>query len=832
VSEIWRSPGRVFDDRPASLAADAVSAASPGSGETPEHWPMSSAQLRVWLVEELSGGTVANNLSFGLRLVGGLDTAMLNLALQVVVERHAALRTNFAIVDGEPMQLIRRARPAVRTIDLAGYAEGDREREAYGLARREIAAAFDLGNGPLVRLVLLRLRPDMHIMLGVLHHIVCDNWSLGLFVGEIERCYRAFRTASDPGLKPVPLRYVDYAAWQREWFDSSEFARQLAYWTGRLAGAPPLLDLSSGAARPPRPSLAGASQTRGLSPGQLNELRAVAANHSATPFAVSLAVLQLLLGQWSGATDIVVGIPVAGRGSVELEEVIGNFVNLVAIRTDLSGDPPVVDVLRAVRDAIVDALAHQEVPFERLVAALHTARTFAENPIFQVMFASLRSAAPRRSFADLEASPYVVEAVETPFDLSISLIEEAPDVWWLRAEYRTDLFSSEAISGLLEHYFRLLSRVAARPEMPLSQLDDPPGRPVRRGGGGGAAMPAAPEPRSPQPDPPSDRLEEVLAEVWANVLGVRPPGVTANFFDLGGHSLTAVRLIAEIGRVLCRKIPVSIVFQEPTIRSMARHLRGESGSFSSVALLLHEGGARAPFFCAGARHEYREFSRALDLEHPFFQLDVFGLQEERELAGLPLYTSVPDLAAGLRQAICAIQPNGPYFLGGLCEGGIIGLEVALQLQQRGQEVALLAELDTPVTGFWRRHPTDWLHYGCWLLSSGRLPLKIREHLDRSRRRWFPSSPEEERLFRIWRVIWNAIWRYRPERAFDGEIHLFRAPNPRTWFVEDVVIGWDARASRGVRVHQLASEHMVFFLDPTSQRVIAKVIEEASAAVTR
>jgi thioesterase domain-containing protein/NRPS condensation-like uncharacterized protein/acyl carrier protein len=808
--------------------------------DEPQSWPVSSAQLRIWFVEQLAEQTAAHNLAFGLRLIGDLDTAALDLSLKAVVDRHEALRTTFDIRDDEPVQLVHRMRPSVEIVDLRRHSTS--EEEAYTVARREIYTPFDLRKGPLVRLVVLRLRADIHIMLGIFHHIICDNWSLRLFARELESCYQAFCDRVNPRLEPVHLQYGDYVSWQREWLGSEDFARKLSYWTETLADAGPLLDLSTDGRRPLEPAFTGSSQARRLSHDLVNSLKGLSAAHSATPFGVLLAVFQVLLYQYSGETDLLVGTPVAGRSSVELEEVIGNLVNLVVVRADLSGNPRFSHLLRKVREAILDALANQDVPFERLVEALHPSRNLAHNPIFQVLFASVKPAAPSQSFGGLQARPYIVEAMQTPFDLTISTIEDSPDSWWLRSEYRTDLLTYQQIAGLLDHYIELLKIVVTRPEVRLSQLPQPSNWPVPRGAKKGwcashvdttpdsaGAEPEHPTKRDlPQLRPlaegePSDRIEEILEGVWAKVLGTRPPGTTSNFFDLGGHSLMAVRLISEIGRAFGRKVPVSFVFQEPTIEAMARRLRREVRPAPSV-VPLNETGSRSPFFCGGARWEQQDFSRALGRKQPFLQLDVFSLQEQRELAGKPLYRSVPHLATSLLQEILSIQPVGPYFLGGICEGGIIGLEIALQLQQQGHQVALLAEFDTPVTGYWRRHPIHWLRYGHWLISSGRLPSQMRYRFVMSMKRWFPSSPEEERLLRIWRVIWKAIRKYRPKREFDGEIQLFRAPNP--WFVEDVATGWAARATRGIRVHEVPGGHVAFFCDPPSQRVMANIIEQA------
>jgi len=502
----------------------------------------------------------------------------------------------------------------------------------------------------------------------------------------------------------VHLQYSDYATWQRKCLDSQDFERQLSYWIRRLDGADPLLDLSATGVRPIEPSFAGNRQTRRLSEDLVHQLQAVAKRYDATPFALLLTVFQIVLYQYSGKADVIVGTPVAGRNSVELEDVIGLFANLLVIRTNLSRDPAFAELLREVRNAIIDALTNQDVPFERLVEAVHPSRSLAQNPIFQVLFASVE-AAPWENFGDLKASPYIVQASAALFDLSVSSIKESPDTWWICADYRTELFTHDQIDYLLDHYVQLLRSVVGCPEVHLSQLDSPTGWPVTRGTGNRLAACEAvttfPSPNALPIEikPPlrtqgvrqesSDFTEDVLADIWAKVLGKRPPAANSNFFDIGGHSLLAVYLASEISSVYGTNFPVSLIFQEPTIEAMARRLRVSIDATSSV-VSVHDGGSLPPFFCGGSMREFLDLSRALGSDQPFFQLDVFALQQQRLFTDRPLYTSVPDLAARFLQDILSIQPRGPYFLGGMCEGGIIALEIALQLQAAGREVALLA----------------------------------------------------------------------------------------------------------------------------------------------
>jgi thioesterase domain-containing protein/acyl carrier protein len=677
-------------------------------------------------------------------------------------------------------------------------------------------------------------------LIAIFHHIIADNWSLGLFSTELEKCYLAFHNRHTPELKPVRLQYVDYAGWQRTWIGSTECERQLSYWTSRLAGAKFLFDLSADGVRPTEQSFSGSSQARRVPEDRITFVRNIAAKYNGTPFMVSLAVLQVLLWQYTGETDVLAGIPVAARSNTELEDVIGNFVNFVVVRGDLTGDPALSDVICAVRASMLEALANQDVPFERVVEVLHPTRSLDHHPIFQVLFTSIKAAAPCKSFGGLEARPYNIEASGTAFDLSLLCVEESPDTWWVRAEYRSQLFSNHQISDLLDHYIHLLGCIAARPTVRLSQLDLPsnwPATKLRRGPWGASdtsktvsAAARTPwngantdptERRCEVRDQSGDLVKETLTALWAKVLGTDPPTITSNFFELGGHSLMALRLAAEIGRVYGTNFPVSLVFQAPTIEDMAQRLPGLISSASSV-VCIQKHGSLPPFFCGGSMRQLLDLSRGLGSDQPFFQLDAFAVQQQRFSANEPLYASVPDLAARFRRDILSIQPAGPYFLGGMCDGGIIALEIALQLQEKGHEVALLAQFDTPVNGYWRKRPIDLFREGYDLIVSGRLTSRLHKRFYARKMPRLPMSEEEQ----ITNLIWSAIRAYRPNRVFQGEIQIFRGPRPLIWFYEDVVTGWTARASKGIRVHEVSGQHGKLFGHPVSQRMIANIIEQA------
>jgi thioesterase domain-containing protein len=784
---------------------------------------MSSGQVRIWLTEQFMGASAANNLSFGLRLGGALNNAALELALRVILSRHEALRTTFDVVDGEPVQLVHRDSPRVLAVtDLTEALE--QEKAAYAAARQAAHTPFDLKDGPLLRVLLIRLGPEHHILLCTLHHIVADGWSLGLFARELVTCYAAFAEGVRPELRPPSLQYADCALWEREWLDSEDFRQQLARYANRLAGAstPPLPAGAGGH------SAAGASRAVWLSPELVSALRATASRQGATVFALSLTAFLILLWQMSGREDQIIGVPAARRSRVEFEEVIGLFSNIVVVRADLSGNPAFADLLGRAKEAMLEALAHEDIPFDRLVQALHPARSAGGNPIFETLFASVPAAAPMERFGTLTAAPYVVEAGAAPFGLGLSVIEEPSGAGWVRAEYRTGAFTAKQIGNLLEHYVQLLAEVAAQPRSRIAELGPPPAA-WTLPGRAAPPPPAAPPPSRASAKSRSDlALEETVAGIWEKVLQRRPPDPGADFFDLGGHSLQAIAVAHEIGRALGRPVPVSLLFHEPTVEGMARRLRME-GRSRSAAIPVFEGGTRPPLFVGGSTPQFRDLSRALEPEQPFFQLDIFALQEQRLLAGEPLLTTIPDIAAEFLRDILAIQPEGPYLLAGQCDGGILALELALQLRAQGREVALLAQFDTPVNGYyepihWVRRLGGRVRRGLEIMRAGQVPERLRRLLRERQEQRLPATAEEQQYLHIWSVIWQAVREYRQGGRYAGEIQFFRAGD-RIWFYRDVAQGWDRRTER-MRVHDVPGGHLTFFSKVDSQRRVAEVIGRA------
>jgi amino acid adenylation domain-containing protein len=426
--------------------------------------PPAFAQRRLWFLEQLSAGNRAYLIPAALRVRGRLDAAVFRLACDEVIRRHEALRAVFPEVDGQPRLVVRPQVPAALEVhDLAGSAGA--EEQVRARAESFFARAFRLPDGPLLRLELLRVSAEETVVLLAMHHIVSDQWSLGVLLREVLALYAAFGAGRPSPLPELRVQYPDFALWQQE----TPGGDGLDHWVRQLRGAPAELNLSLARPRPPRMSYRGAALELRLDPPLVRRLRALGREEGATLFMVLAGAFQVLLARLSGADDVVIGTPVANRRLPELEPLIGLFVNTLALRTDLTGDPSFRELLGRVRRVCLDAYEHQDVPFERLVEALNPERSLARTPIFQVGFALQNVPFPAWSGAGLHVEPMPVDGGTAKFDLELLLSDEGDTVHG-RLEYSLDLFDAPTAGRIARYLQRLLAGVADRPEQPIGRL--------------------------------------------------------------------------------------------------------------------------------------------------------------------------------------------------------------------------------------------------------------------------------------------------------------------------------------------------------------------------
>ncbi|HVS00258.1 MAG TPA: amino acid adenylation domain-containing protein, partial [Thermoanaerobaculia bacterium] len=431
-----------------------------------EGLPLSFAQQRLWVIDQLEPGSPAYNLPLAVRLTGTVDPRRVERIFAAVTARHESLRTTFAARDGRPVQVIAApdSRPRLPVVDLSHLPAAERETQAVRLAREDSRRPFDLQRGPLLRLALVRLDERDHLLLMTMHHIVSDGWSMGVLLREIASLYEGLPL---PGLA---VQYADFAVWQRGWLEGEVLASQLDFWRRELAGAPQVLELPTDRPRPPLQSFRGARLPLVIPAAEMDGLRALFRAHGATLFMGLLAAWQTLLHRHTGQDEIVVGSPVANRGRVELEPLIGFFANTLVLRTGFAGAPSFAGLLARVRKTAADAYAHQDVPFERLVEELQPERHLGITPLFQVMLVLQNAPMPDFELADLAMSILDLDPEVARFDLLLNLSEEADGRLGGLLEYSTDLFDEDRIVRLLQHFRVLLAGAAAEPERPVSEL--------------------------------------------------------------------------------------------------------------------------------------------------------------------------------------------------------------------------------------------------------------------------------------------------------------------------------------------------------------------------
>ncbi|MET0397390.1 MAG: amino acid adenylation domain-containing protein [Longimicrobiaceae bacterium] len=431
--------------------------------------PLSFAQRRLWFLHALDPRSPLYNVPRAYRLAGPLDAAALGRALGAVEERHAVLRARFVERGGEPEQVVGPAGEArLPVVELGAVPAALREREAWRRVREAAARPFDLAAGPPLRAWLFRLAPDDHLLLLSVHHVAADEWSMRVLARDLSAAYAAALAGEPASLPPLRLQYADWAAWERERLGGGALEPHLAWWRERLAGTAPL-ELTGDRPRPAARSFRGAVHPFRL-PAALRERGAALARESrVTPFAVAMAAFQLLLHRYTGAADLVVGTPSAGRTRPELEEVVGFFVGTLPVRVGLEGDPGFRELLRRVGDAAAGAMAHQEVPFDRLVEELRPERDPSRAPLVQVVLAYQNVPGEPPAFPGVRAHVTEVDTGTAKFDLTLFLYEDGDGLRG-RLEYAADLFDPATAARLTEHFGRLLAAALAAPERPASAL--------------------------------------------------------------------------------------------------------------------------------------------------------------------------------------------------------------------------------------------------------------------------------------------------------------------------------------------------------------------------
>ncbi|HXQ72015.1 MAG TPA: amino acid adenylation domain-containing protein, partial [Pyrinomonadaceae bacterium] len=449
------SPTRVIPERPRN--------------ETP---PLSFAQERLWFLDQLEPGSAAYNVCAPFSITGRLNEATLRQSIAETIRRHESLRTTFVDVDGQPVQIISQSiDPHFQFVNIAALSELDREAVVQWMMTAAAQRSFALATGPLLQITLFRISDKEHLLVMLLHHIIFDNWSMDVLLRDVMGTYQSFAEGAQSRLPELSVQYPDFAHWQRQWLQGDVLEKELDFWRRELHDSPQVLNLPTDHSLAD-PTKANAETARMVVPDRVTEqLLTLSRESETTLFMTLLAAFQILLSRYCGQDDVPVGSPVAGRRWVETEGLIGFFVNTLVLRTKLSGDPSIREVLRRVREVVLEAYTHQELPFEKLVEELQPERSLSHSPLFQVMFdyATVKNDS-NASASGLKVALVELKSAIAKFDLTLSMTDVDGHVH-ATIEYNAGLFERSTIERMLEHYGAILEAMAANPEQRLSQLE-------------------------------------------------------------------------------------------------------------------------------------------------------------------------------------------------------------------------------------------------------------------------------------------------------------------------------------------------------------------------
>ncbi|MBK5268559.1 MAG: amino acid adenylation domain-containing protein [Acidimicrobiia bacterium] len=555
---------RIAQLSPAKRALlEARSRASSSDSPHVKRAPLSSAQLRLWVLDRMYPGSANYSITKIHRLRGPLDIEILQRACDLMATRHEILRTRYVATDGEPIQVVDAPGPIRFVVIDLGERAGDRQAEAARIGQEEAAHSFDLASEPVWRTTIVRISSEEHILITVVHHIASDGWSLPILFSELSATYNALLAGSNPELDPMPIQYIDYAIRQRQSLDDGTYKPDLAFWRGQLEGVPDSIDLKPDRPRPDIMTFTGRNHRFVLTKTDQARFMALAREESVTPFMLSLAVFVSHLHERSGSDDVVVGIPSADRGSADTQGLIGFLVNTLAIRHTLEPGSTFREVVRSVRSSLLAAYDHREVPFEQVVRTVAPARHADRTPLFQVFFQFGVSAfAADPAFADVGAESIERVAEASKFDYTMYLGNDQTSING-NLVYNTDLFDESTIVRLVEDFDDIGDRLVSNPDAPMhTQSREVLASPNRT-----MASPRA----SLTTDEVDPALLARMCEIWREVIGTEV-GPDDNFFELGGHSLTAIRAFSRVDTEWDVGLPISTIFEAPTPRSFVREL--------------------------------------------------------------------------------------------------------------------------------------------------------------------------------------------------------------------------------------------------------------------
>jgi thioesterase domain-containing protein/NRPS condensation-like uncharacterized protein/acyl carrier protein len=817
--------------------------------------PMSFNQERLWLLAELNPQTSAYNLPFVFRLQSHLNESILEQALQILVDRHEILRTTFTkTTSGQAIQKVS-PRPEkilqcighLDTIDRVG--ERSRTPPIKEFITTEIVAPFNLATGPLFRAKLLIVDRQNSILILNFHHIIFDGWSEGILLHEISVIYNALSNCQDLSLPLLPIQYQDFSIWQRQCLQG-DFLRVLkTYWQNTLGGNLTQLPLPTDYPPPSEPIRGSAAEKIHLPAPLVSNLKTLARQERATLFQTLLSAFEVLLYHYTERSDISICTPMANRNRHELKGLIGYFVNLLVLRTDLTGSPSFREILGRVKQSASGASAYQDLPVQELVTCMEGDSAI----LSQVLFALQNTPQNQLRLSEVTVERLEVDNGRADFDLFLSLTTEADEIQGV-LKYNTDLFQASTIALLLQRYLQILGAAIANPDTSIDELLllDPDERQRLA-----KMRQTAIESKAITPNPyvaPHNESEEKLATLWQTILNISPIGIQDNFFEMGGRSLAAVQLLTQVEQIFQRKIPLSQIFQAPTIERMAALLNAkETLEKPTTIVAFNAAGHKPPLFCIHSVEpsilHYLNVAHYLDRDRPFYGIQPPALSGDDRY----LFETIEEMATYYVKEIIALEPHGPYYLVGHSMGGVIAYEIAGQLQQQGHAVAFLGLLDTYAPGHQLREGSTTkssIPYQIYIhllnLSKVKLNRKIGYVIERSKRIipkfiWdnlnksalaicetsenaLPEIYENLPIYQQIKLAHYAAYdAYSPSSQYQGALTLLRAIERPANIPYETDLGWHSVATGAIEIHETPGHHNSMVHEPNVE-TLARLLQ--------
>ncbi|PSN15082.1 hypothetical protein C7293_08775 [filamentous cyanobacterium CCT1] len=839
----------------------------------------SFTQERLFWLNQLAPENAAYNIPFAFRIEGELDLSALQRSLCALIERHESLRTTFQVRDGVPVLVSQPPVIPLSTIDLHQSSQPPKQAFIEQLLSEEARSPFDLEAGPLFRAKLFQLADREYILTLTVHHIVFDGWSEGILLQDLAAFYDASCAGKDPDLSDLPVQYADFASWQRQWLQGDVLDTLQTYWKGQLEGA--LQDVSLPLDRPRKSgwqACQSAYKPFVLSQELTTALKALSRSERSTLFTTLLAAFHTVLYHYSGQENQFVCTPTANRNRNELNSIVGYFVNLLVLRSDLSGNPTFQELLGRLKHVVSGANAYQDLPVQQLTPCLGEAQV----SLSRILFALQNTPQQSLQLSNLAVTRLDSDNGTADFDIFLSLAEEAGTIKGV-FKYNADILDEATIQQWVLHYQRVLEAIVLNPAVAIADalvLTEKEQNLIRQKCLNSVTKASAPKaPETSSDGTPQSETEIKLAQIWQNVLGRPSISIHDNFFDLGGHSLLVLVLFSSIEEQFGQKFPVSTLLQAPTIAQLAAMIDGTQPDLSSSVVLLKAGTKKTPLFLIhdgdGEILLYRNLANHLS------ERTVYGVQPHSRANYPVLHTRLEDMASYYVEQIQSVQPQGPYLLGGLCAGGILAFEVARQLQSQRQPVAMVAIFDAADVKAAKRvgriakerlnsfsktlaeaEQLKAYQRALFMLNKGRQKVAnliayevssrvqtIHNQLKLQAFRYYLDKqlplPHFLQHISVRQAFDFAKLEYEPETSYDGELLLFRATRkvvdsatsgiddePFVNIYSDPELGWGVRTTASVQVYDVPGGHSSMLQEPNvaimaeqMQHYIESVLEQ-------